>query len=455
MTAFTGAPRSAPTRVLVTDGDSRTALACARSLVAAGHDVWTAGERRLTLSGVSRGVHAARVFASALDDPATFAWEVSLLARQHRIDVLLPVSDASVDALLLHRDNLPPHVALPLPPREVFRAGTDKAGMMEMARAAGFAVPASALIERAEDLDALMAHAVFPAILKPHRSVVTDASGRGHKLDVEYIANADALREAVRRLPTDAFPAMLQERIRGRGEGLFALRWNGETVASFAHRRLREKPPAGGLSVYRESIVADDALVTRTDALLGALAWQGVAMVECKVDRDTGQHVFMELNGRLWGSLQLAIDAGVDFPALLVACATTGATTPQRAYKAGVRSRWWWGDIDHLYSRLAKSATRLHLEAPFPSRARVLRDFLRLPSRDERAEVERWADPLPGVLEAARRLLPALPWTLARAGRADARARLQGAEPHDAPRPERALARAPATAARRPRVRAR
>lgn len=404
MTTPTGAPGGVPTRVLVTDGDSRTALACARSLVAAGHEVWSAGEHRLTLSGVSRGVHAERVSASALDDPAAFAREVSLVARRNRIDVLLPVSDASVDALLLHRDSLPPQVALPLPSHDVFRAGTDKAGMMAMARAAGFAVPASSLIARAEDLDATMEDAMFPAILKPHRSVVTDASGRCHKLDVEYVGTADALREAVRRLPADAFPAMLQERIRGRGEGLFALRWNGQTVASFAHRRLREKPPAGGLSVYRESIVPDEVLVARTEALLEALDWQGVAMVECKVDRDTGEHVFMELNGRLWGSLQLAIDAGVDFPALLVACATTGTAAPQRAYKAGVRSRWWWGDVDHLYARLAKSASRLHLEAPFPSRARVLRDFLRLPSRDERAEVERWADPLPGVLEAARRL---------------------------------------------------
>lgn len=399
-----GASHGAPTRVLVTDGDSRTALACARSLVAAGHEVWTAGEHRLTLSSVSRGVHAALLSASALDDPAAFAREVSLLAERNRLDVLLPVSDASVDALLLHRDRLPPHVALPLPSRDVFRAGTDKAGMLARARAAGFAVPASALISRAGDLDAVLASAVFPAILKPHRSVVTDSSGRCHKLDVEYVADADALRDAVRRLPADAFPAMLQERIRGRGEGLFALRWNGETVASFAHRRLREKPPAGGLSVYRESIAADEVLVARTNALLGALDWQGVAMVECKVDRDTGQHVFMELNGRLWGSLQLAIDAGVDFPALLVACATTGVAAPQRPYKAGVRSRWLWGDLDHLYARLAKSARRLHLEAPFPSRARVLRDFLRLPSRDDRPEVERWADPMPGVLEAARRL---------------------------------------------------
>lgn len=395
--------RRAPTRVLVTDGDTRTALACVRSLVAAGHEVWVAGDGRRTLAGVSRGVQAAVIDESPLEHPDAFARAVARLARRRLIDIVLPVADASVEALLAHRHLLPQDVVLPLPALETFRRGTDKAQMLDTARAAGFAVPDSFHLEDARDVDAAIAAVRFPAVLKPHRSVVTDGSGATHKLDVELVQDADDLRRVVALLPPAAFPALVQQRIRGPGEGLFALRWDGRIVASFMHRRLREKPPWGGISVLRESVAPAPALVEATSALLASLDWQGVAMVECKRDVVTGRHAFMELNGRLWGSLQLAIDAGVDFPALLVACAAGESIIPSPTYTAGVRTRWTWGDVDHLYARLAKSPAQLRLEAPYPGRAAVVRDFV-LDTFRTRPEVERLSDPMPAVIESARRL---------------------------------------------------
>lgn len=401
-------PRHAPTRVLITDGDTRTALACARSLTAAGHDVWVAGARSRTLAGVSRGVHADVITESPLDRPQAFASAVARLARRRLIDVVLPVADASVEAMLAHRHLLPDDVALPLPPLETFRTGTDKVAMLARAEAAGFAVPDSFHLASAEHIDAALAAVRFPAILKPHRSVVTDTDGTRHKLDVLHVNDATECRAAIAGFPTGAFPALLQQRVRGPGEGLFALRWDGRVITSFAHRRLREKPPWGGISVLRESVAPSADLVRATAALLEDLDWQGVAMVECKRDEATGRHVFIELNGRLWGSLQLAIDAGVDFPSLLVACATGDPVNAPVRYTAGVRTRWSWGDVDHLYARLAKSPAQLRLEAPYPSRLAVLRDFV-LDTFRTRPEVERLDDLTPALLECSRRLLPALP----------------------------------------------
>jgi len=71
-------------------------------------------------------------------------------------------------------------------------------------------------------------------------------------------------------------------------------------------------------------------------------------------------------------------------------------------YEVGVRSRWFWGDLDHLWARFAHSADDLHLEPPFPSRAEILRDVLRVPFSRDRAEIGRWGDPLPALLEGLR-----------------------------------------------------
>jgi predicted ATP-grasp superfamily ATP-dependent carboligase len=200
-------------------------------------------------------------------------------------------------------------------------------------------------------------------------------------------------------LPAAAFPVLLQRWVEGVGEGFFALRWAGRTVAEFAHRRLREKPPSGGVSVYRESIAMEPSLADPGLRLLEKLDWSGVAMIECKREQATGRQVVMEVNGRFWGSLQLAIDAGVDFPSLLVRCAAGETVLERRAYRVGVRSRWFWGDVDHLYLRFRDAARKNGNGGGGGGRLRALRDFLAVHPGRDRSEVWRWGDPAPFVVE--------------------------------------------------------
>jgi len=107
----------------------------------------------------------------------------------------------------------------------------------------------------------------------------------------------------------------------------------------------------------------------------------------------------MEINGRFWGSLQLAVDAGVDFPALLLALACGERPAPVTRYRTGVRSRWWWGDLDHLLARLLHSDRELALPPDAPGRGRAVLDFLALWRRGDRNEVFRWSDPRPAWRE--------------------------------------------------------
>jgi len=390
-------------RLLITDGNERAALAVARALVAAGFEVYVAAPNRLCLAGVSRGVHHSVVRIHPLADPSGYAAEIAQRAAELGTRVLIPVTDAAVDALLEHRQGLPTDVLVPFPDLATYRAASDKLHLLELAREAGFGVPETLVIRSPADLDLIEDARLLPGVVKPHRSVVAVGRAR-RKVGVSFVGDRESCRRAVCALPAAAFPVLLQRRVSGPGEGLFVLRWDGRPVAVFAHRRLREKPPAGGVSVYRESVSPDPGLVRSGLRLLDALDWKGVAMIECKRDLGTGRHVVMEVNGRFWGSLQLAIDAGVDFPTLLVRCSLGQDVPTQGPYRVGIRSRWWWGDVDHLYVRLRRSAAALQLEAPRASRMGALVEFFRFrPGRDY-SEVWRWRDPLPFLLETLQRL---------------------------------------------------
>jgi len=139
--------------------------------------------------------------------------------------------------------------------------------------------------------------------------------------------------------------------------------------------------------------------VARSRQLLSDIGFEGVAMVEYKLDCVTGVPYLLEVNGRFWGSLQLAIDAGVDFPQLLISVAVDGVVPPRPNPIPGVRTRWWWGDVDHLIARFRRSPAELGLTTDAPTRGRALRDFLRSGGPLDRNQILRMDDLRPAWRE--------------------------------------------------------
>lgn len=372
-----------------------------RSLGAAGYRCVVVSASGRSIAGASR--YASREYAAAdpLDAPEAFADAIVALVSAEQASLLLPIAEPAMLAMLPARARVGDCV-IPFPDLESFRALSDKQRLLEVAATLGIAVPAQVVAESAEAAGALAATFTYPLVLKPARSV-GELDGARHRVSVVYAATPADLRRQVATLSPAAFPLLLQQRIIGPGTGVFLLLWNGTMRACFAHRRRTEKPPSGGVSVYCESIAMDDELLARSRALLDRFGWRGVAMVEYKRDADTGRPYLMEVNGRFWGSLQLAIDAGVDFPRLLADAALGGAAVPAPTYRVGVRSRWWWGNVDHVITRLRRPAVNRALPPGTASIARVLTDLVLAPWRaEDHEEVMRWSDPRPFLRESVQ-----------------------------------------------------
>ena len=386
-------------KILVTDGSERAALAVVRSLGQAGHQVIVTSRSRRSLAGASRYARHEGLVADPLHNPNGFLEAIARISRTEGVDLIVPVSEASALALLDHRDRLAP-ASLPFPSADSFRRVVDKSLVLEQAQAMGISNPTLGMLRGVDDAAALanQANLPFPVVLKPSRSVVESGKERVKTGVVYALDHADLLQQAGSLAP-EAFPVLVQRRIRGPGIGVFLLLEGGEVIAHFGHRRIREKPPSGGVSVLRESVQVPEALLQQSADLLRSFDWEGVAMIEYKVDQATGQPYLMEINGRFWGSLQLAVDAGVDFPRLLADSALDGTRGRPPEYRVGVRSRWFWGDVDHLLARMLKSREELGLDASAPGRLRVVADFLAGFLPPTRGEVFRLGDPFPGVLE--------------------------------------------------------
>jgi predicted ATP-grasp superfamily ATP-dependent carboligase len=386
-------------KVLITDGNERSALAVTRALGQKSVRVLVGSEKGRSLAAVSKYCWKTFSYPSPYEDPDGFIARVLEVTERHGVAAIFPMTDISMSLIGRHRQDFEKFAVIPMPSLEVYETLSDKYRLMQLARSLGVPIPQTVFVTDGNVHDVLSGIEQYPVVVKPARSL-TWVNGRWCKTGVHYAASPEELRRLYQELDYLQQPSLIQRRIEGCGRGLFALMNLGKPLALFAHQRLRERPPSGGVSVLCESIPLPQSLTQYALPLLEHVGWHGVAMVEFKVDRWSGLPVLMEVNGRFWGSLQLALDAGVNFPFLLLQLATGREVGPiSQHYKVGIKSRWLLGDIDHLLLRLFKHDADLYLPSGYPSKWETLRTFLRFSNSDTRLEVLQRSDPWPFVYE--------------------------------------------------------
>ncbi|MBI2899252.1 MAG: ATP-grasp domain-containing protein [Planctomycetes bacterium] len=281
--------------VFVTDAFQRKSLAAVRALGRAGLRVAAGEVTRWSPALWSRYVREAWVYP----DPPV-AW---LAERSRGWKVLMPMEEETLLAILDRRARF--DCAIPFESAEKIRLVRDKAWV-------------------AAQPEAPRTVAGPPCVVKPR--IGSGSRGRVFCGTAEEFHRLD-LRDAV-----------VQERVEGEARCVSLLYdMEGACAAAFVHRRLHEYPASGGPSTWRES-VRDDALVERALRIVARVGWRGVIQLEFKGGS------LLDVNPRFWGSLNLAVRCGMNFPHLLFRAAM-GERVRQFDYAVGVRGIWKSGEL--------------------------------------------------------------------------------------------------------------
>jgi len=396
--------------VLVTDASGNHALAVIRSLGGKGIDVVAADSSRWAQGGFSRFCSARTVYPSPARGVQPFLRGLRRILDEFNPEVLMPMTEQSILALTSARPDIESRVRLaPLPSAEALRVAFDKQATIGLAVSLGIAVPRTVVLRDPADFAVLRSRMTYPVVIKPRRSELLTADGRIAAGGApEYCYGPDELASKYASVHERSPSPLLQEFIPGEGYGISALYNGGRLKALFAHRRLRMIRPTGSGSSLRESIEPPSDMAEAARALLEALEWHGVAMVEFKRDARDGKAKLMEINGRFWNSLPLAVASGVDFPYLLYRMALEGDCPECFEYRKGVRARWLAGDVKHLFEALRGRPSGW--TDRFPSRGATLLGFLKPAGRDVHYDDLWLSDPVPffaGIAGAAARGLDA------------------------------------------------
>ena len=264
-----------------------------------------------------------------------------IIELSHHHSVLIPVSNPTIELVARNLSIINEVINVPIPSFEIIYKARNKEFLLKHCVEIGVPIPATYFMDDSEDINRVAQNVGFPAVIK-FRDEEVDLYPRRAFVN----SKEELIREYKRMHRIQAYP-LIQERIKGKGVGFFAL-YNQyhQPKAIFCHERLREYPLDGGVSALCRSIY-DEKLVRYGSMLLSTLDWYGQAMVEFKLDEEHEPKV-MEVNPRFWGSLALAILSGVDFPYLLYKMALEQDIGPITLYKTNVKMRHLGWDLSAL-----------------------------------------------------------------------------------------------------------
>lgn len=357
--------RSIP--ALVTDAHLRSVVAGLRALGRDGVPVVALAPGRRAAGLWSRHACERRVGPGVVSDPAGYVEAIERAARDRGRLVAYPGWERALQAVLDARARLPDDIVLPYPDNASVAALRDKRRLAELAAGSGVEPPRTLAQATAGELRTSTVG--VPCVVKPATSVAALESAH-------VVSGEEELRALLEPLP-EREPLLVQERVRGAlGAVALVIGRDGRLVARFQQSAERTWPAEAGVSALAVSVAPDESFVSRLVGMLAGAGYWGLVQLQfLQTDSD---RVLIDANPRFYGSLPLALAAGVNLPAAWHAVAVDDPTPRPGPYRVGVRYRW--------------------LEADLVAAARGEGRRL-LPSRRRPAAGAMWAsdDPLPGA----------------------------------------------------------
>lgn len=318
--------------LIVEDGYQRGALAAARALAGTG---WTVG-----IASPRPGfAFRSRATARRHEVPPPEAGEEAFLEAVRAAigaggyEIVFGAGDGEVIALSAGRESLP--AVVPYPEHDQVLRALDKVRLAEAAAGVGLRVPEPISLD----------HVDGPVIVKPRLTTARDAEGGVIRLRAALASGpGDAARKADELRSVGAEP-LFQRHVPGALTALIMLvDRESRPVVAVQQRAEAIWPPDVGGSVRARTEAVDENLEQLVTKLLAELRWFGLAQVQFQSDGQA-EPVLIDLNGRFYGSMALALAAGPNLPAIWAALGTGKRPPVAVLPRAGVRYHWLEADL--------------------------------------------------------------------------------------------------------------
>ncbi|HHJ34570.1 MAG TPA: hypothetical protein ENJ87_02280 [Gammaproteobacteria bacterium] len=333
-------------------------------------------------------------------DVANWVEALASHLKETHYDLVIPPDDYTCHAI--HNNRWLLDIArIALPDADSWENIYYKERTFDIAQEIGIPVPEGFVLKQRQDASEIVDQVLsYPVVVKPLSSKVDTDEGMVW-LKHEYAYNKDEMLAAAGNL-LKFTGVSIQEYCPGVGMGVGVLAHRGESLYCFQWLRVHE-PEKGGASSYRVSVPLDNDIMQASKSLIKKLSWTGVAMIEYRYDADTRRYWLMEVNGRFWGSLPLAIASKANFPYMLHQMYVEGPNSVNtQAYKSGIYCRNIEKDIFWLIENLKSGGDKYSHHLPL---SKVLSEIKQVLLLHERFDELNMGDPVPGIVVVYRLII--------------------------------------------------
>lgn len=379
--------------VLIFGEDTRSFLSVIRSLgeVEMNVDVVTFSNRTPSLK--SKYIRNRYYFNYQAYDPADWNAKVSDLLLTNEYDIAIPCDERALYPLQTFQASLNIKTRFAIPNTAIMAPLFNKVETRLIAQTCGVSVAKGALLNLTSiSYNELTEQFGSPLVLKPVQSYTSEHLNQRNSVSI--VKDKDGF-DAFRKHYSDC---LIETYNAGYGVGISILAVKGELYAAFAHERVAE-PESGGGSTYRKASKIDPSMLDACQKICSKLRFDGVAMFEFKFNPDTQDWILIEINARFWGSLPLAIFAGVNFPAMYAMTLLDYPIDPKFTYNPYAYARNFTSDIYDIKSDFEQQREKLGLGKASLKLAKRLVGFTRLLTWQEKIDSFDWQDRAPFVAE--------------------------------------------------------
>lgn len=298
-------------KALVTDGGYLHTVGIVRYLGLKGVDVHVLGSFKWNNAFFSKYCKKEILTPDPIYDENAYIEFLEQIIKNEYYNILMPVGFQTTKIIAKNRDRLEKYVKVELAPYEAIERAMDKSKTYEIAERLGIPFPQTIYPKTFEEVERLSNNLDYPVVIKglfeAGKQVIAHPRNREEFL-TQYFKLCEENNFTEGTLP------MIQEFIgKGGNECLAALYQEGKAKRIVVYKAIRCFPIKGGASSCATTFY-DDEIVEKGTKLLNELNWHGVADVEFKRDRRSGELKLMEVNPKFYATVEVAMRAGMNFP---------------------------------------------------------------------------------------------------------------------------------------------
>lgn len=325
--------------VLVLNGESRAGLAVTRSLGKKGIKVYVGGNRKLARSFFSKYCKGRFIYPNSSNGVEEVHKSLLENVKKIKPDVILPINNDTTYIISKYIKKYQKYSKItPLLDLKNFRYYYNKENIIKISKKEKILIPKTYVTKKFSELKKISNNISYPVLLKPSIS----SGGRG----IQIIKSKEKLIERYNqstKVKTDySFNPkniIIQEYLEGDVYTVYMLYHKGRLISSMVMKALRWYPSKLGVAISYKT-VKNDKILEIALRLFEGRCFNGPVDVQFIVDNKDKKTKLLEINPKLWGTVEASIAAGIDIPFLLYQIVLGKNVSKVKGYKVGQEFRW-------------------------------------------------------------------------------------------------------------------